>query len=360
MPDILNRVSDAYGGSFSADGAFISFSSPLVAAGGGAGLIGEIIPGAGGAAQGVGLLTQSIGINYMQNILRIYEIGTNFHFFVAGRTQGTMQAQRILGPRPVSIAFYRSFGDVCNVARNIINLFMATGCSAQGATPSGEFQSVGASFNLSVKFCVINALGIAMNVQDSMINESLGMMFCSLELAPTRTDVSRQAAIDAAAALVDGANGLINTTASALGAIGGASGVAATAAANLAAQEAIAAINSGAATAGSISNFLIGVLGTLGSSGIAGLSAVAPAGGGEPSTIGAVINSVAATLNLSTGLSWLRSMGSALEAGASARAITTAIDAALGTDLTSALGGSMTPAATPLVGGVVSAASVLR
>lgn len=197
--DIYNRVSDAYGGSFSADGAFISFSSPLVAQGSGAGLIGEVVPGIKGPA-GVGLLTQNITISYTQNIMRVHEIGTNFHFFVSGRTQGTSGCQRILGPRPVSIAFYKTFGDVCNVANNIINLYMATGCAAKGVTPSGEFRKLGASFDLTMQFCVINSLGIGMNVQDSMINESLGMMFCSLLLAGTKVDALNAAASLASAA----------------------------------------------------------------------------------------------------------------------------------------------------------------
>lgn len=170
MPrDVFNRITDAYGGSFSADGAYISFSVP--------GLLGH---GAGLNAirndPGVGLLTQNLNINYRQNILRLYEIGTNYHFFVAGRTAGQMGIQRVLGPRPVSIEFYRKFADVCNVASNVFDLTMATGC-----TNVREFGGRrGAEMTLRIMYLVIDSLAVNIGAQDSLINENLSAMFASL------------------------------------------------------------------------------------------------------------------------------------------------------------------------------------
>ena len=175
MPDIFNRQSDAFGGSFSADGAFLTFASPGV--GGTAGLVGSQSP----TSLGVGLLTQSIQVGYQQQVLRLYEIGTNYHFYVAGRTSGNASVARVLGPRPISIAFYNKYGDVCEAATNILTLTMATGCRSTGdfANPAGFG---GAQFNIRMLFCVITNFGFSMNAQDAMINENLQLMFCSLLL----------------------------------------------------------------------------------------------------------------------------------------------------------------------------------
>ena len=168
MADIFNRNTDAYGGSFAADGAYVSFTTE-VALPDDAGLVGN-------ADKNVGLLTQNLTINYQQQIQRIYEIGTAFHFFVAGRTQGTMQVGRIMGPRPISIAFYAKFGDVCNCSTNNIDLTLATGCSTVG-----QFIDT-TSFLLSARFCVINSIAISMNAQDMLISEQLQMMYCALDI----------------------------------------------------------------------------------------------------------------------------------------------------------------------------------
>jgi len=161
MADMFGRASDAYGGSFSADGAKITFAAD---------------PGLLGISGGVGMLTQQLGVSYTQQVQRIYEIGTNLSFYVIGRTQGSFTVGRILGPRPVALAFYRKYGNGCNVASNHLDLELATGCGPSGTAAANSNKS----FSITMKFCLIVSIGISLNANDMMINEQLQVMYASL------------------------------------------------------------------------------------------------------------------------------------------------------------------------------------
>ncbi len=170
MADIFNRAGNQYGGSFASDAAKIVFSS------GGSGT-GDLV----GASGGVGLLTQTAQFNYMQQITRLYEIGSNFTFLVAGRTQGGLSMGRVLGPRKVQTQFYRNYGNVCNAANNNLTVVMETGCPAGTNTNGGIGGGLGALAFL-VKNTVIVSLGISVAAQDMIINEQFQAMFVSMEL----------------------------------------------------------------------------------------------------------------------------------------------------------------------------------
>lgn len=173
VPDIFSRLTDAYGGSFTSDGAFMTFAATTSAEGGSSAEL----------ASGVGLLVQNISVSYQQNINRIYEIGTNLHYFIAGRTSGTMSVGRILGPRRVTVTFYRKFGNVCNAATNNVELRMTTGCTQVDSSGRVTFDGArdpGRDMRFQVKFAIINAITLSMNAQDMLVSEGLQMMFCSL------------------------------------------------------------------------------------------------------------------------------------------------------------------------------------
>jgi hypothetical protein len=179
MADIFGRVTDLYGGSFSADGAAVTFSQDL-------GL--SLDPA---SFTETGLLLQQLQVQYTQNILRMYEIGSLYSFLIAGRTQGQMSLNRVLGPRPVSLAFYVTFGDVCNAATNIIALNFQAGCGLGGA---------GGDVEIAALYCVINNLGISTQAENALITESVSLMFCSMYLAtndPSGASAGNAAAIAA-------------------------------------------------------------------------------------------------------------------------------------------------------------------
>lgn len=166
MSDVFSRANNNFGGSFASDAAKVVFSSGNTSAG-------DVV----GPSGGVGLLTQNTSINYSQQIQRLYEVGSNYTFLVAGRTQGQLAMARVLGPRQVQTQFYKNFGNVCNAANNNLSIVLETGCSADGGIGGGL-----GSLAFLIKNCVITGLGISVGAQDMIINEQFQAMFVSLEL----------------------------------------------------------------------------------------------------------------------------------------------------------------------------------
>lgn len=154
MADIYGRASDQFGGAFAADAALITFGSL--------------------SAGGVGLLVQSASFMYTQQVTRIYEIGSNFSFYVGGRTQGQASVQRVLGPRPIVASFYTQFGNVCNAGQNQLSVTLASSCIGTAAA-SGVI-------DLVAMFCVITSIGVSVNAGDMIVNESLSLMFGSFNI----------------------------------------------------------------------------------------------------------------------------------------------------------------------------------
>ena len=143
--DIFSRTI-GFGGAFSADGAVISF----------------------GANMGAGMLAQSISWQYMQNIQRLYELGSSNVFLVAGRTSGQASVQRIMGPTAIASSFYTTFGNVCNALTNTIAFQAVAKCGSGGT---------GQTVNLSLGNCVIQSYGGGVQAEQMVVNEQIALMF---------------------------------------------------------------------------------------------------------------------------------------------------------------------------------------
>jgi len=148
MPDIFSRKS-TYQNSFSADDTILTI-------------------------QGidVGLIAQSIDVSYVQQITRLYEVGSSNTYFVAGRTQGGMGIQQVVGPKSLTKAFYENFGDVCNAANNNISLSAALGCGS----PDGSAEST----EIYLNQCVITEYGLGVRAETALIMSSTKMIFNTL------------------------------------------------------------------------------------------------------------------------------------------------------------------------------------
>lgn len=170
MADIFSRENDTFNGSFAADGAAITF--PQFSTNGG------ISTDRGGA----GLMVQNLNVQYSQVITKVYELGTNNTYYIGGRSQGGMGLSRIIGPRPIQLAFYQKFGDVCDAATNNIDLLVKAGCPTSD-TEEGQVLQQGVISTYSSKFCVIQSIGMSVAAMDMVINEQLQLMFGSLNLS---------------------------------------------------------------------------------------------------------------------------------------------------------------------------------
>ena len=58
---------------------------------------------------GTALLTQNVLIRWSQEISRVYETGSRRILLVAGRPRMNWAANRVTGPRSVSVQFYRTY-----------------------------------------------------------------------------------------------------------------------------------------------------------------------------------------------------------------------------------------------------------
>ena len=165
MADIFDRAGQQFGGSFAADAARVTFAGA-----------GDFI-GQGGAG-GVGLLVQNLQVSYQQQVTRLYEIGTNNTFLVAGRTAGQFGMGRVLGPRPVQKGFYSKYGNVCNAATNNLAFECQTGCPAGAGAGNGGGL---ADLVFNIKNVVLTSINLTAAAQDMIINEQLAAMFISFE-----------------------------------------------------------------------------------------------------------------------------------------------------------------------------------
>lgn len=150
--DLFGRVPLSFGGAFAADAAVLTFG--------------------GLAGGGVGLIAQQLSFAYQQQITRLFEVGSNNVYYVAGRSQGNASVARVLGPRPVTTAFYQTYGNVCNAATNTLVFQVATGCNLPGDTGSG--------IALALVGTVIMSVGFSVAAENMVVNEQLAMMYAAL------------------------------------------------------------------------------------------------------------------------------------------------------------------------------------
>lgn len=148
--DIYSRTVN-YGGAFSADGAVITFGTMTQ-----------------------GMLAQSINWSYVQNVQRIYEVGSNYVYLVAGRTQGQAQINRIMGPTALATAFYSTFGDVCQAWKNSITFAAIARCGTTGSGISSQTVSI------TLGNCVIQSYGGGIQAEQMVVNEQIQLMYLSL------------------------------------------------------------------------------------------------------------------------------------------------------------------------------------
>lgn len=159
--DIFGRRPLEFGGAFAADSAHIILDLECQ-----------------GTAGGAGLLVQQLNVQYQQPITRLYEVGTQFTYYVAGRPQGNATIARILGPGNVAPEFYSCLGDVCNANINDLCFCVKADCLSN-PNPSDGMQ-------IGLKNVVLQALGMSIQAQDMIINENLSIFFTAL-IADTAT-----------------------------------------------------------------------------------------------------------------------------------------------------------------------------
>lgn len=154
MPDIFNRTTDVFGGSFAADSAKMTF--PALS---------------GGVGADAGLLVQQMAATYSQQVTRLFEVGAPAIYYVGGRTSGNISVARVVGPKKIAQQFYQTYGDICRARTNSLHFSMSTGCEGDDSTFSRAAYTA--------HFVVITTVGLSVGAADMLINEQLQMMFSS-------------------------------------------------------------------------------------------------------------------------------------------------------------------------------------
>lgn len=158
--DIFGRRALQFGGAFAADSARIHLGI-------------NCEDENGFPIKSSGLLTQQFNVQYQQPITRLYEVGTQLTYYVAGRPQGTASIARILGPGSLMSAFYACLGDVCNANFNDMCFCVETNCLGN---PDQDFNAM----EIGLKNVVLQSLGFSIQAENMIINEQLSLFFTSL------------------------------------------------------------------------------------------------------------------------------------------------------------------------------------
>lgn len=119
-----------------------------------------------------GFLVQQIQFSFTQSVSMIYEIGSEYVYYVGGRSQGTASLSRIMGPAQFSNEFLCLYNDVC-CPQNIE-------FDGSGACPNNKFET--ASPHYTLEDAVLTTISISVAAQDVVINETLQMMFIDLSV----------------------------------------------------------------------------------------------------------------------------------------------------------------------------------
>ena len=165
MADMFNRET-VLGGVMSAEATRVNFS--------GTGLDSEVTQ--------KGLIMQQLQVEYKQNVTRLYALEDAKVYFVAGRTEGTFTIQHVIGPQGLLTEFLKSYGDVCKIGNQVLNLSTLVGCGSQGGAIPGSEKAVSKASSVVLKAPCITAFGLQMQAGNMVIASTLTGMFVSLEI----------------------------------------------------------------------------------------------------------------------------------------------------------------------------------
>jgi hypothetical protein len=115
------------------------------------------------------MLVQNFSLGYSQAVSQLWEVGSSFTYFVAGRSQGEIEIARIVGAKGIGTNFINKYADVCNMPDNHFTLQFFAGCTDGSVLGS-----------LTVEGAVITSIGYSVAAQDMIVNEKIKMMFARL------------------------------------------------------------------------------------------------------------------------------------------------------------------------------------
>lgn len=156
MADVFGRADSPFAGAFSSDASFLR------------------LPGAPGTAgpTGANNLVQGLNVQYQQPVSTLFEIGSNFRYYVVGRASGQMGLDQILGPTRLLDGVIQRLGNPCIAGDRSVELVLG----GSACTGAGVGQNVG----VRADACVATAIGYGINAQDLLLRQNTSVIFGQL------------------------------------------------------------------------------------------------------------------------------------------------------------------------------------
>ena len=143
-----------------------------------------------------GYLVQNWNIAYNQDVIEVFELGSNNLYWTKGRPVGTGQVARIIGFKDAeagqeSGAFFpQSAYDICDGGALMALTVVGGHCTSpvKGTPINGSFQNLGTANKgviITMDGCVITSLGFSANVADTRLVEQVAWRFAFMDVATT-------------------------------------------------------------------------------------------------------------------------------------------------------------------------------
>ena len=129
-----------------------------------------------------GYMVQDWSVNYQQQVMEVFELGSNALYWTKGRPTGVGSMNRVIGYKDAedgnSGLFPKEAYDLCD-GGVLIKL------SAQGghcSTAASGLEKLDKQVDLSMDGCVITTIGFSASVQDTRLMEHVQWRFASLAM----------------------------------------------------------------------------------------------------------------------------------------------------------------------------------
>lgn len=127
-----------------------------------------------------GLLVQSMNMSYQQANNNLYDVTSTTVTKVVGRTQGSIQMNRVIGRASVAEFFYENFGDACNIMDANLQPNSIALDFNQARCSTGPNSADGKAVSYTAYYVVIASTTIGVNANDSIVNEAFQMTMSKL------------------------------------------------------------------------------------------------------------------------------------------------------------------------------------
>lgn len=152
--DMFNRRAAQYGGSISVDRTSLTF------------------PGLRAEAAFIPYIVTQMGLQYGQQISRVYGLNTARVVLVSGRPSGNATLQQIISPGGSLASFYRTYGDTCAAGKNAMAFSLQQGC---------DDNSVYAYQRFVAGTVIAQSLGLNVGADQGLVSNGTQLSFESLE-----------------------------------------------------------------------------------------------------------------------------------------------------------------------------------